>query len=136
ATYTWTVDTQAPVVAISDGPATSSDTSSATFVFTADAPARCHVDDAPAAACASPISVAGLRDGTHTFVVEAEDAAGNLGSASYAWTIELPLPAVLIPAMPPSASASRAADFAFTVDLAAATTCALDGAAPAPCASP
>ena len=82
ATSTISIDTVAPpqptVTARPTDPSTSA---SATFAFTdteAGVSFRCSLDGAAAVPCTSPETYSGLSDATHTFVVRAMDAAGNL----------------------------------------------------------
>src|SRR5205807_1061589 len=79
ASYTWTVDTTAPVTAlldapgagatIGDGPTNPSNSSTATFSFGSEAGASfmCSLDGFAAVSCASPKTYTGLADGSHTF---------------------------------------------------------------------
>jgi hypothetical protein len=136
--YGWTVDTTPPAVTIDAKPADPSGSGSASFAFSAEAGAtlRCGLDGGALAACSSPQAYSGLGDGAHTFRVEATDAAGNTGSASYAWTIDTTAPTVMITAKPGNPSSDPAPSFAFSAEPGASFECALDGAAFAACTSP
>ena len=95
AAVTWNVDTRAPVVTFSTGPASVTTATSASFSFAADKPGvgfSCALDAAAFAACSSPRELARLSAGTHLFTVQATDPAGNIGKASYSWTIDLTAP--------------------------------------------
>jgi hypothetical protein len=97
ATYTWTIDATAPRTTITSGPQRPTTTAtSATFAFAANEGGvtfTCKLDSFRPALCASPKSYAGLTLGSHTFSVNATDAAGNVGpAATYGWTIEAPPP--------------------------------------------
>jgi RNA polymerase sigma factor (sigma-70 family) len=84
-------DTTAPTVTISSGPPATTTSTSATFVFSASEAATfaCALDGAPATACASPASYSNLAIGSHSFAVQATDAAGNTGpAATHAWKVE------------------------------------------------
>jgi hypothetical protein len=90
--YTWTIDTVPPETAIASTPPPSSSSGSASFTFTsseAGSTFACSLDAGGFTPCASPASYAGLGDGTHTFRVQAVDAAGNVDTtpASYSWQI-------------------------------------------------
>jgi hypothetical protein len=90
--YTWTVDTIGPDTTISSTPPTTSSSASATFTFTsseAGSTFACSLDVNGFTPCASPQAYSGLGDGTHTFRVQAVDAAGNVDStaAAYSWQI-------------------------------------------------
>jgi hypothetical protein len=90
--YTWTVDTVAPSTTITSTPPASSNSATATFAFTSSEQGStfaCSLDAAGFTYCASPQTYAGLGDGTHTFRVQAVDAAGNADTtpATYTWQI-------------------------------------------------
>ncbi|MBI2060983.1 MAG: hypothetical protein HYT87_14550 [Nitrospirae bacterium] len=94
--YAWSVDTTAPTVAISSQPSAISGSTTATFTFTCNDSSctlECSLDTAAFAACTSPKSYTGLSGGSHTFQVQAKDAAGNTGpAASSTWTIDVTPP--------------------------------------------
>lgn len=81
---------------ITAGPADASNSTSASFSFTAEAGATftCTLDGGAAASCTSPRSYTGLTEGTHTFSVTATDAAGNSSPATTrTWTVDTTAPA-------------------------------------------
>lgn len=87
-------DRTAPIVTITSGPGNGTATN-ATFAFTATdnvgvAGVDCSLDGSTFSICASPKAYSGLGATSHTFVARARDAAGNLGSASWSWTINSP----------------------------------------------
>lgn len=91
-TYSWTVDTVAPVKPqLTQQPANPSASSSATFAFTdreAGVTFECSLDGAAYAACTSPQIYNGLADGNHRFDVRALDAAGNRSGVTEAtWRV-------------------------------------------------
>jgi hypothetical protein len=91
--FTWTVDTVAPETTIETGPQGASSTDSATFTFSsneADSTFACTLDGAAFTVCSSAASYTGLADGSHTFEVQATDAAGNPDStpATRSWTVD------------------------------------------------
>ncbi len=136
ATYTWTVDTTAPVVTIVASPTNPSNSASASFTFTvSEGSPQCKLDAGAFAACTSPKTYAGLADGSHTFTVQSADALGNLGSASYTWTIDTTAPTVTILTTPTNPVASANATFTFTVS-EGTPQCKLDAGAFAACTSP
>jgi hypothetical protein len=126
ATDTWTVDTTPPTATITGGPATITNAASASFTFQfadahppADWQPACSLDGAPAVPCdsATGTSYAGpLADGAHSLTVTAADRAGNLGAASYRWTVDTHAPTV----------SSTSPSAAFT--LSGSTTVAWSGA--------
>ena len=92
----WTVDLVAPSTTIAGAPDASTPATDAAFSFTAAdaggsevAGFECRLDGAPFAACSSPVALADLAPGPHTFAVRAADAVGNVEGtpASYSWTI-------------------------------------------------
>jgi hypothetical protein len=93
ASYVWTItspqDTTAPVVTISSGPTSDTSATNATFQFSASEPStfQCSLDGGALQTCSTGVSYAGLATGPHTFQVQGRDAAGNVGSPSWAWTI-------------------------------------------------
>ena len=92
ATYNWTIiTTPPPPPAISSGPASLTNSTSATFDFSDGEPGvtfLCSLDGAAYTICTSPASYTALGNGAHTFVVEAMDAAGNVSTlATYNWTV-------------------------------------------------
>jgi parallel beta-helix repeat protein len=90
-------DTTSPNTTIDSGPATETTESAATFTFTAnesDVTFHCALDGAAPTVCTSPTSYTSLAAGSHTFQVQAIDAAGNADPtpATHAWTITLSPP--------------------------------------------
>ncbi|MGH9531006.1 MAG: kelch repeat-containing protein [Terriglobales bacterium] len=57
---------------------------------------QCSLDGAAFSVCVSPQSYSGLANGSHTFQVRAQDAAGNfdLTPASFTWTIDSTAPVI------------------------------------------
>src|SRR4051812_27561295 len=84
-------DIAPPQTTIVTGPAGTTSATSAEFAFSADEPGTfaCSLDGAPATACTSPTTYSGLGAGTHTFSVQAIDAAGNADPtpATRSWTV-------------------------------------------------
>ena len=140
--YTWSIDTVAPVVTLSGQPANPTNSSSASFGFTSSEPGstfQCSLDGAAFAACTSPLSLTGLAQGSHSFVVKATDAAGNTspGGASYSWTVDTTAPDTTITAGPSNPTGDTTASFSFTSSEANSTfQCSLDNAGFAACSSP
>jgi len=93
ATRSWTVDTTAPQTTIDSGPTGSVQQTGATFTMSASEAGSsfaCRLDAGAWAACASPRSLSGLADGTHTFDVRATDPIGNTATtpATRTWTVD------------------------------------------------
>jgi len=93
ATATWTVDTVAPALAITVGPANGDTTGPrVTFGFSSNEGAlTCSFDGAAFAPCTSPIGV-NLPAGPHQFSVTATDAANNITTVTRAWTVACAAP--------------------------------------------
>jgi hypothetical protein len=86
-----TLDTTAPLISLA-GPSGTVSSSSAAFTFSANEAVggfSCTLDGNAIAACTSPVDFSGLT-GSHTFAVQAIDAAGNNGNATNTWTIDSP----------------------------------------------
>jgi hypothetical protein len=141
AQYNWTVDLTAPQTTILTAPASSTNSTSASFTFGASEAGssfECSLDGAPFLACTSPQSYSGLAEGAHSFQVRATDPAGNTdGSpATHNWTIDLVAPDTTITASPPSLSNSASASFSFSSTEAGTFQCSLDAGAFTACTSP
>ena len=130
----FTIDDAAPKVTI-NGVAVSAATARVTFSSDdASAATRCKLDGAAFAACTSAAEFSGLAHGSHTIVVQATDADGNVGSATRTFVVDTRAPAVSIGQV---AVKGDSATVAFSSDEAsAAIRCKLDGAAFAGCTSP
>ncbi len=86
------VDTVPPDTSITSGPPNPTSSNAASFSFTsteADSTFQCQLDGVSYQPCTSPKSYTNLTAGSHTFSVQATDAAGNSDptSARYTWTI-------------------------------------------------
>src|SRR5213078_2507938 len=147
ASYTWTVDTTPPDTTppdttITAAPPARSNSSSASFSFTATEAGStfaCQLDASAFAPCVSPKSYSGLADGSHSFQVRATDPAGNTDPtpASYTWTVDTTPPDTTITPAPPARTTSSSASFSFTATEAGSSfACQLDASAFAPCVSP
>ena len=86
----WTVDTTPPITTITGKPANPTTFTSATFSFKSEIKSTfvCKLDDGAFQACKSGKRYIGLLPGTHTFQVQATDAATNVEQipAIYSWT--------------------------------------------------
>ncbi|MGN6190343.1 MAG: hypothetical protein ACTHOE_15745 [Conexibacter sp.] len=134
--------TPPPAPALTQKPSDPSSSDTATFGFTdseAGVTYLCKLDGGAYAACTSPVTYKKLADGTHSFGVEARDAAGNVSSATtWRWRIDtVAPPKPTLTQTPPNPSASASATFAFADREAGVSfECSLDGAAYAACTSP
>jgi hypothetical protein len=103
------VDTTAPETTIDDGPADPTNSTSATYTFSASETGStfaCALDGAAFTGCTSPRQFTGLAPGSHTFQVRATDPAGNTdpSPATHTWTVSASS------ACPSPTTASAAAD--------------------------
>jgi hypothetical protein len=95
AQFLWVVDNVAPTLPVlmsSVGAVSNIRTATFTFVST-DAVGvvayQCSLDGAAFANCVSPVNLANLADGAHTFSVRALDGAGNISPvATFSWSVE------------------------------------------------
>jgi PKD repeat protein len=85
-------DSTPPETTISSGPSGTTNSTSASFEFTASEPStfECSLDSGAFASCSSPASYSGLADGSHSFRVRATDTAGNTDPtpAEQTWTVD------------------------------------------------
>ncbi|XXF75166.1 Ig-like domain-containing protein [Myxococcaceae bacterium GXIMD 01537] len=85
------VDTHAPDTSFVSTPPAVSNSSSATFSFTANEPStfECRLDGGAWTVCTGPLTINNLTDGSHTLEVRATDTRGNVDPtpATYTWTV-------------------------------------------------
>jgi hypothetical protein len=117
--HLWRVDSTPPQTSITSGPTGTVRATSATFAFVTTEGGvgsgfECRLDGAGWAPCTTPVSLAGLSQGSHTFRVRARDRAGNVDGteAVRTWIVDT--------APPRSAGSGTPAPAAAAVDLAAA----------------
>lgn len=99
--FTWTVDTQAPNTTLSGRPSDLTKENSATFTFTSNDSAatfELKLDNGDYTTVSSPASLNELADGSHTVLIRARDAAGNIDAtpASHSWRVDNAAPEVAI----------------------------------------
>jgi hypothetical protein len=120
ASYTWFIDrTPPPAPIITSKPASLTDDAFARLAFTDSESGLaylCRIDGRPFSSCASPEWYFNLADGSHTFQVQARDAAGNVsGSTSYTWTVDtLAPPPPSLTGYPSKSTTATTATFTFT----------------------
>jgi large repetitive protein len=112
ATNTFTIDVNAPDTGIASGPPVITNSTSATFTFTAtEAVLRyeCSLDGAAFATCSTPVTFSGLGAGPHSLAVRAVDLAGNVDAtpASATWTVDTTAPAAPVVVTPANGSATN-----------------------------
>jgi len=115
----------------------------ASFSFTDSSPDvagyLCRLDSSAYAACSSAKSYSKLSQGSHTFAVEASDAAGNTsGASSFSWVVDTtPPPDPTIDSHPTNSSRSSGATLAFSdAEAGVIFECSLDAGAWMSCDSP
>lgn len=103
--YSDPYDTTPPDTSIDSQPPSKTNSTSASFTFSATDPDdssgftfKCQLDGASLTPCTSPQSYSGLAEGNHTFSVAASDPAGNSDPtpASYTWMVDLTPPQITI----------------------------------------
>jgi hypothetical protein len=140
--FTWTVDlTPPPAPSITSKPASPTNQTSGSFSFSdgeSGVTFVCQLDIGVPGPCSSPKGYSGLSDGSHTFTVQAKDAAGNLsGPASFTWTVDTTPPAPpTITAFPANPTNATSASFSFSSEAGATFLCSLDGSPFSTCTSP
>lgn len=148
-TYSWSVNTSAAVITISQMPAAFSNSKSATFSFSGTANGititefDCSLDNAAAIACTSSKTYSNLNEGSHTFSVRGKDSDGNWSSAfSYTWIVDTVAPVVSgVTANVNAQTKQTSASLSFSAtdgggSGVASYTCSLDFAVFATCISP
>jgi hypothetical protein len=143
-------DSAPPDTTITSAPASPTNTTSATFIFTgtdsitplANLSFQCRLDAGAWSPCTSPQAYTGLADGAHTFDVRASDPAGMLDPtpSTHTWTVDATPPDTIIITAPPAID-STSATFVFTGTDGAGTgvagfACRLDGGTWSACTSP
>jgi hypothetical protein len=140
-------DTTAPETTITGSPLGATPDTTATFTFNgldnvtaaASLSFECSLDTAAYAVCTTPRNYSGLAAGSHTFRVQAIDAAGNIDQspATYTWTIDQTAPETVITEGPQASTTSTSASFKFLSPETGTTfECKLDSGTFAPCTSP
>lgn len=118
AAFSWVVDVTPPDTQIQFGPAPITALNSATFVVVStelNSSLQCSLDGAGYTACPAGITFNNLTLGSHTLLVRAADAAGNMDQtpASYSWTIAIgSAGAAKGPGSPPQITTAHRGDLA------------------------
>jgi sugar lactone lactonase YvrE len=118
ATFSWAIDSLAPDTTLTTLTSVNTAITGATFTFASEAGAtfEASVDGATFALAMSPVQLAGLPDGAHTFAVRARDAAGNVDAtpAAFAWTVDTQVPDTAILSSPSALSNLTSGQFTFS----------------------
>ncbi len=125
ATASFTVDTVAPDTTITSGPSGTTTDTTPTFAFSSseeDSSFECKVDTAAFTPCTSPHTTAALSSGTHTFQVQATDAAGNTDASPASRTFSVDASSLRISDRKAKEGHRGSKTFSFTVSLSVAST--------------
>ncbi|MBT0663490.1 chitobiase/beta-hexosaminidase C-terminal domain-containing protein [Geobacter pelophilus] len=142
ASYSWIIDTTAPVTYITDKPKSPVNQTSGTISFIsseAGSTFQCKLDSGQYGPCTSPYSFSNLSGGSHVFMVRAIDPAGNVDNSllGCSWTIDITPPNTTVTAQPVNPSNKVSGGIGFTSNESGSTyECSLDNAAFTSCTSP
>jgi hypothetical protein len=143
AQYSWTIDTQPPIVTILTYPANPTASAAAAFTFSSnetatfecslDSPSNYSTCDTNGSHSYNSVGV----NTTHTFRARATDAAGNAGIGNYVWIVDQQAPTTTINAAPANPYPVDYADFTFSSnDNNASYECRMDNGSFVDCSSP
>lgn len=143
--FSWTVNTSAASVTLTQKPNAITNSVAASFSFTgsvANSTFQCKLDNAALANCVSPMAYSNLSSQSHTFSVQAKDNLGNLSAlSSYSWVVDNVAPT--LPVLKASVAAltnlkNVSITFSSTDALSGLSgfQCSQNGAAYVACASP
>ncbi len=141
ATRAWTVDTLPPQTTITAQPANPSNVTAPTISFSSSEGGgffNCRIDLGVFSRCASPLSLAPLSDGQHTFQVISVDAAGNAdpNPSSIVWSVDTVTPTTWLTSAPAALSTTPSPSFGFSASETSTFRCSLDGAPLTACSAP
>jgi hypothetical protein len=122
-----------PVVTFTAQPSGVVTQSSFNFEFSADdaaATLTCSLDGAAAETCASPHTVSGLTDGSHTLTVFATNATTETGNAASSFTVDATAPAAPVITAPADNSVQKVATVTLSGTAEPGSSVAVDGSAP------
>ena len=125
--YSWTVDTAAPVITLSGTPAAITNASTASITVSASKPVT-YAYTLNGAAVSSP-ALTGLPAGSNTFSVTATDAAGNQATQTYTWTTDYTAPVITLSGTPAVVTNANIASITVSASKPATYTYSLNGAA-------
>lgn len=143
-TLSWTVDTVAPQVTITNAASlpTLTNVTSIVVQFTSvdSVSYSCVLDNADPVACTSPFAPTGLGEGTHVISIRGVDAVGNVSDnpATYHWTIDLTKPVTAISSVDPAAPINNATQVTiqFGANETSTFACSVDNGPYSSCQSP
>ena len=139
-------DRQAPVIKVTQKPASVTNSNSATIAFSVSdnsgkvKPIACSRDGAAFSACNSPVILSGLAAGNHNYSIRASDYSNNVSTTTVTWKIDVTPPTAKITSAPPATTNLLSAVFKFTgSDVGSSVAgyqCSLDNSNYAACVSP
>lgn len=142
ATWSWRVDTTAPVATFDDGPEWTNE-ETVTLAFSCDEDDclfECSLDGSPFESCTSPAEVTASGEGSHTLQVRAIDAVGHVQAspAVHAWTLDQTPPETTLVSGPEEIVSVNTVFVSFEANEQGATFLCATGADPLglPCTSP
>ena len=143
AEWEWEIGEVPAPVTITSAPPAETESTSATFVFSADETSplyECSLDGTAFSSCTSPKVYHGLALGSHTFQVRVfhPAAVAEAPIAEHTWTVvDLTAADTIIDASPAAVTGLAEASFSFhSTDPLSTFECSLDGAAFESCSSP
>jgi hypothetical protein len=140
--YSWTIDTQPPVLTISQQPANPADSADAHFKFAAadltSVTYECQLDNGPVEACNLPgKDYSNLTDGTHLFMLKGTDVFGRSSTTTYSWLVDTAKPIATITSSPRNPTNQTSATFSFSSNKGGSDfRCKLDTGGFSDCTSP
>ncbi len=132
-TRTFSVDTVAPSLSITDGPAGATNDPRPSFTFSAGAGSTvtCSLDTgtasfAPCSGASSHEPPSDLADGSYTFRVRATDAAGNAAAEIRSFSVDTVAPSLSITGGPTGPTNDPRPSFTFSAGAGATLECSID----------
>jgi outer membrane protein assembly factor BamB len=118
--FTWTVNTTAPVLTVNGGYASgyTNKDSVQFYLSSSETPSTyaCSLDGVSILPCIPPFLYVGLSDGTHTFTATATDTAGNVSApVSKTWIQDRTSPVITVTGGPAPGSLSNSKSATFTL---------------------
>jgi hypothetical protein len=140
--FQWTIDTQPPVLSITQKPASPTDSQDAHFEFTAtdltSVSYECQLDSGPVEACnPSGKNYSNLTDAPHLFTLKGTDVFGRSSTANYLWLVDTAKPIATITSSPRNPTNQTSATFSFSSNKGGSDfRCKLDTGGFSDCQSP
>ncbi len=136
-------DITAPVIMVSQSPASITGATVASFIFSVNenlsggSKIECSLDNIAFSICQSPVTFSNLSVTSHNFRLKASDNAGNISSIySYNWLIDLTAPTINLTSNTLPFTKSTSQTFTFTGTGVSSFQCQIDTNAFVDCLSP